>query len=285
MTEDLRQGPILDLNRSSSKFLRERLTYYSRNHGLFAAGSRKLLAGLERAPELSERLKSVEQTISEIELENAIQVAFQYFRNGITNCITIMVDHDPDVDTHDYSEAQRQLEKYQIVANELELIFKKLTEVPFDEESGQSFLDVTTVMISSEFSRTMRQVGMSIDATGTDHNPLTNTVLLAGKGIRGGLIIGGSDLELIDEQGQYSYLSAAHQRLDPYLLSPMGKPIDFETLSLKPGLPEQFILEEYLTFPSIVNTLFHLSGVNEDLYFRWGPGSSQNAPILQSILT
>ena len=52
--------------------------------------------------------------------------------------------------------------------------------------------DVTTVMIASEFGRTLRSLDSPIDNTGTNHNQFSNSVLIGGKGIRGGMVIGES---------------------------------------------------------------------------------------------
>jgi hypothetical protein len=284
LAQDLRQGPGLDLNSRSAKFIQERLAVHGAGSGLFSQGSRKLLNGLQRAPQLAEALKSVTDDPNLSGLQAALGVAFQYFTRGVTTCMTIMVDHDPDIDTHDSGSAQDQLNKYRVIVDELALIFDWLTKTPFDATSGRSLLDVTTVMISSEFSRTMRQQGSRIDATGTDHNPLTNTVLLAGKRIQGGLIVGGSDLEDVDADGHFLNVSKAHLNQDPGLFNIMGRPLDFERLGPRPGLPETFVLEDYLTFPSIVNTLFYLSGVKEESYFRAGPGSARTAPVLTKLL-
>ncbi|MBX2994514.1 MAG: DUF1501 domain-containing protein [Bdellovibrionaceae bacterium] len=56
--------------------------------------------------------------------------------------------------------------------------------------SGQSLLDRTTFMITSEFSRT----AALNTSNGKDHNPLTNSVVLLGPRIKGGTTIGGSNL-------------------------------------------------------------------------------------------
>jgi hypothetical protein len=55
-------------------------------------------------------------------------------------------------------------------------------DTPFDQT--HNYHDVTTVLVSSEFSRTLRQRDRPIDATGTDHNPYCNSLLVAGKEIR-----------------------------------------------------------------------------------------------------
>jgi hypothetical protein len=55
---------------------------------------------------------------------------------------------------------------------------------------GVSLFDRTVFMVISEFSRTPALNG----AKGKDHNPLTNSVLLAGGGINGGKVVGESHL-------------------------------------------------------------------------------------------
>lgn len=98
--------------------------------------------------------------------------------------ITLM----PDLDTHDRHEdrhlpAQTQL--WQSIA-EIFAIFKNL---PYGQGS---LFDQTTFMVVSDFARTPALN----PAGGKDHNPLTNSVLLAGAGVRGGSTIGTSSLIL-----------------------------------------------------------------------------------------
>ncbi|HYX35653.1 MAG TPA: DUF1501 domain-containing protein [Oligoflexus sp.] len=285
LAEDLRKGIKLDLNTKTSAFIQQRMTQNSSGAGLFSQGTRKLLQGFQRAPQLSDALKSVTDSADTTGLSTALQVAYQYFMRGVTSCMTIMIDYDPDIDTHDKENAQEQPAKYKSLLDELAMVFQWLTTTPFDAANGKSFLDVTTVMISSEFSRTMRQERTEIDATGTDHNPLTNTVLLAGKGIRGGLIVGSSDLQSLGENRSFQNVSKAHRALDPALLCMMGLPMDLDSLQTRPGIEEDFVLEHHLCFPSVVNTLFHLAGVKEESHFRFGPGSSKRAPVLRKLLT
>ncbi len=61
--------------------------------------------------------------------------------------------------------------------------------------------DVTTVMVASEFGRTMRGAGLPIDQTGTNHNQFSNSILIGGKGIRAGMVLGASDLRRREGHG------------------------------------------------------------------------------------
>ena len=89
----------------------------------------------------------------------------------------------------------------------IDMIFETLKNTPYDDQ--RSMLDVTTIMVSSELSRTLRAEGPS-ENTGTNHNPLSNSILIGGKGIRGGLVIGETDME-----NSTVVLSEAHISVDP----------------------------------------------------------------------
>jgi hypothetical protein len=104
-------------------------------------------------------------------------------------------------------------------------------------------LDVTTVMIASEFGRTMRARDMPINDTGTNHNQHCNSVLIGGKGVRGGMIIGASDMQTADEQ-----VSKAHLAVDPLLEKSLGLPFDFANMRPRQDKPENFDIADYLTF-------------------------------------
>src|SRR5262249_5033269 len=133
------------------------------------------------------------------------------------------------LDTHDSTSAKQQPAVIGAIANEIAAVLGTLRDTVYNAQTGQSMLDVTTVMISSEFGRTMSQADRSIDDTGTDHDPLANTVLLAGAGIRGGLVVGASDLDQLTPSGDFSAVSRVHQGLDRDLVKTMGKPFDFAT--------------------------------------------------------
>lgn len=56
--------------------------------------------------------------------------------------------------------------------------------------SGRSLLDRTTIFITSEFART----AALNTSQGKDHNPMTNSVVLLGPGLKGNQVVGGSHL-------------------------------------------------------------------------------------------
>ena len=147
---------------------------------------------------------------------------------------------------------------------------------PFDAK--RSMLDVTTVMVASEFGRTMRAPEMPIQATGTNHNQFANTILLGGKGIRTGLVIGATDL--VDEKDTPS---RAHFAMDPALEKVMGRPIDFTTLRVRPVRPDAFDIEDCLTIGSVVNTLYAAFCVPKSRY-RSNGRNLPSAPVLDGLL-
>jgi hypothetical protein len=77
------------------------------------------------------------------------------------------------------------------------------------QQSGQSLFDKTLFVITSEFSRTP----YLNSARGKDHNPMTNSVILAGSGVKGGSTLGGSRL-----------ITAAQSKSN--FAYHMGRPID-----------------------------------------------------------
>ena len=111
---------------------------------------------------------------------------------------------------------------------------------------------------------------MPIHETGTNHNSLSNTVLLGGKGIRGGLVIGASDLA-----NDKAKPSGAHLAMDRALEKTMGLPFDFSTLRPVSELPDEFEVEDHLTIASVVNTVYSLFGVSQSNYRALG----RNLPI------
>ena len=156
-------------------------------------------------------------------------------------------------------------------------ILRTLKDTPFDEK--RSMFEVTTVMVTSEFGRTMRIDNSPISETGTNHNPLNNSVLLAGKGIKGGLVIGASDLE--DENAS---ASGAHLTVDKSLEKLMGRPFDFKTQTSRLDRPSTFDIKDYLTINSVVNTIYTLFDVPPNLHRavdRMGPPALTLPSILR----
>lgn len=188
-------------------------------------------------------------------------------------------------DTHGVEDARKQEELYSAVTDRIASLFNILAATPYDEGRGVSFLDVTTVVISSEFGRPMRQQQKPIDATGTDHNPLGNSAVIGGKRIKGGLIIGATDAATIDAKGAFTDISAAHRALDRDLTKTMGRPFDFRSGKPVSDLPGKFAPDSYITAASLVNTLMAAGGAGTVNFRKAGTATgSPTAPVVRQLL-
>src|SRR5262249_26626751 len=145
-------------------------------------------------------------------------------------------------------------------------------------DATRSLFDLTTVMVASEFSRTLRAADRPIQQTGTHHNQYANTMLIGGRGIRGGMVIGASDLP-----NEHAEVSRAHLALDPTLERCMGWPSDSTTMTPRRDRPEGFDIADYLTVTSVVNTVYALFGVDRQ-YWRTSRRDLPTAPLLQGLL-
>lgn len=212
-------------------------------------------------------------------LNDSVKTAFEYFSRGLTQSALISIQYD--LDTHDATQAKAQPGVFTKLVADLKNLFQALRQ-PFDAQRGLSFADVTTVLISSEFSRSMRQTTQPIDNTGTDHNPYTNTVLLAGRGIRKGLIVGATDLDRI-ENGELTGVTPLHRVLDPELIKPVGRPLDHASLEVSEVMPETFDPSRFLTYLSVINTVYSLFQVPEALY-KAPTRTAAKAPVLNGLL-
>src|SRR5262249_56713886 len=120
-------------------------------------------------------------------LEQRLAVIREVFRLGIARGAMFAIVDDLAFDNHAPAAAQAQGTSFMQLSTRLARVFNFLAQTPFDDQ--HSMLDVTTVVVGSEFGRTMRQDGKPIDATGTDHNPLSTSVLIGGPGIQAGLVL------------------------------------------------------------------------------------------------
>jgi hypothetical protein len=177
---------------------------------------------------------------------------------------------------HDADQAKLQPKLFADAVLKIAGLFRALVDTQFDAK--RSMLDVTTVMVASEFGRTMRAPDMPITDTGTNHNQFANSILLGGKGIRSGLVVGATDLA--DEKATPS---KAHLAMDPVIEKVMGRPFDFRTLGVRPDQPESFDIENYLTISSVVNTLYAMFSVPKSRYRSTGRNLPQ-APVLDGLL-
>lgn len=135
-----------------------------------------------------------------------------------------MQSNASDMDSHqDHNNRHKpvQLEYWQGVAD----LFARFKQTPYKDKS---LFDYTTFFAFNEFSRTPNLNS----ADGKDHNPFTNSFLLAGRGIRGGQVVGRSRA-LPNRQFDITQLRTLH----------IAAPMDYQTGR---ALPDH-ILEELVT--------------------------------------
>ena len=257
------------------EFIRSRLSANTAPKGRFAAASELMLAGLAGAPIVHRKLAllSVPDPQRSPE-EQAFGLIAECFRHSISRSAIYVLPEQFDV--HAADQARQQPRLFTDAIGRIATLFRALSETPFD--ARRSMFDVTTVMVASELGRTLRAPGAPIHNTGTNHNQFSNSILIGGKGIRAGLVIGASDLG--DETAA---VSKAHLALDPTLEKTMGRPIDLATLEVRPDMPAAFDVKDYLTIGSVVNTIYALFGVPKT-HYRTLRSDLPAAAVLHGIL-
>ncbi len=249
--------------------------------GGFKAAHDLLLQGFGKIPLLTEKLGSLTPEDSgESNVVGDVAAIYQFFKGGLATCGFYKFDtdlsEDLNLDVHDPGSAKKMPQVAKKVAEEIAAAIEYMKTTAFDEQN--SLLDVTTVLIGSEFSRTMRQMNVAIDNTGTDHNPLTNTFLMGGKGIKGGLVLGESDFASSTEA-----LSGAHLQLDKNKMSIMGRPFDYTTGRSSQKKPPEYLRTDYLSSQSVVNSIFEVFHVKKSIY-RLTERNGSAWPVIRHVL-
>jgi hypothetical protein len=131
----------------------------------------------------------------------AVKQAFMYTQNGNFD------SHSGHERTH-----MRDQTQYWQRASDLMTLFKNL---PY-KDTSESLFSKTTFLFTNEFSRTPALNGAIGRGAGKDHNPRTNSVVLAGRGVKGGQTIGASVLVTRAESENNRPIHA-------------GSPFDFQT--------------------------------------------------------
>lgn len=273
----LRQAPPMGGESALAQHLAKRFAANAQGNGRFSSGSKSLAKAFGESTDLSNRLQTMNVPSAEgSEALKTMGLVGEAFKAGITRSAVLVLSTNPGLDTHAADRAKQQPKMYAEIVSNISEILTYLKQTPY--KGGKSLLDVTTVMVSSEFGRTMRQKDRAIDDTGTDHNPLHNSMLLAGKGIRGGLVIGQTDKQTVDET-----VSDAHKTLDPDDLKIMGRPFDFAGNVARTDKPKVYQAGDYLGVGSVINTLYTLFGVAENR-FRLVERNGPLAPTLKALI-
>lgn len=239
-------------------FVRSRVAANARGPGRFATGAARMETALADAADMHTRLARIEAPDGDGNAEDqSVSLMAQCFRLGIARSAIYQLPEN--FDTHALDDARKQPQLFAAAIARIVDLFDALIETPYD--TRRSMLDVTTVMVATEFTRTLRSSDAPVTSTGTHHNQYSNTIWLGGKGIKPGLVIGASDLA--DEQAA---ASKAHLALDPNLERAIGRPFDFATMQPRPDAPETFDLRDQLTIASVINTVYSLFDVPRE---RW----------------
>jgi uncharacterized protein (DUF1501 family) len=256
-------------------FMRRRLALHAGGPGRFSAGSSLMLAGLDGAQQVHRQLASLTAPREDLSPEQqSLALIAECFRLSISRSAIYVLPESFDV--HAADQAKAQPKTFTDAIGRIATLFKGLNDTPFDTK--RSLFDVTTVMVASELGRTMRGSDLPVDQTGTNHNQFSNSILIGGKGIRAGMVIGASDLA--DEKAT---VSKAHLALDGVLEKAMGLPFDFANLMPRPDLPDSFDIKDYLTIGSVINTVYALFDVPKANY-RALRRDLPAAPVLHGLL-
>jgi hypothetical protein len=276
----IKKFPSIDLKLPTLSHIKGRMEQNGLGMGRFSAASRVLSNSLSEAPSLAASLSQVDLGATNkdgvTEEEKFLHLMSGLFKSGVTKSAILGIEPNQQVDTHDSESAKNQPTLYRELAEKLEIVFRGLRDIEF--KPGVSLWDVTTVLVGSEFGRTMRQVGSAINESGTDHNPLNASLIIGGKGIKGGMVVGASDFKSSKES-----LSGAHLEKDKAKLKTMGRPFNLGSLLPSNSQPEQFHVDHYLNVASVVNTIYQNFGVSADKY-RVLERNGPSAPILRALL-
>ena len=282
----LRQNPLHSQQSRLSQFVQSRYSRLGTGRGALAQGARKVEGSFETSHDLSQMMSSIQIPASSgSEMADNAQYLASLFKGGITRSAQMALFPQltgggfANVDAHDNGSARTYSEIAESLMSQVADLFSHLANTPFD--ASRSLLDVTTVMVTSEFARSLKSLFGPFEHTGTEHNGLTNTMLLLGKGIKAGLVVGASDYQTPTE-----VLSQAHvgpNGVDPQKYRTMARPMDLSNLTVRSDLPLGFVQEDYLNVTHVTNTLLKLFGVPEPLH-RPLRSNTPIAPILRGIL-
>ncbi|WP_088348688.1 MULTISPECIES: DUF1501 domain-containing protein [Rhodomicrobium] len=276
LPERLRQLPPAHAGDPITEFVRSRLDAVAQGDGRLSGGASLMRTALDNSPNVHRKLAALSPNNPNDSTEKqAIALIAECFRLSLSRAAIYVLPEQFDVHAPDLAKGQPKL--FSGAIDKVAALLHGLAETPYDAK--RSMFDVTTVMLATEFGRTLRAPDMAIDATGTNHNQYSNSILMGGKGIRGGMVIGASDMA-----DPNAPISKAHFAVDPVLEKTVGMPFDFKTMRPRTDLPEAFDVDDYLTIGSVVNTLYALFNVPTSYHRKMGR-DKQTAPVLNKLLT
>jgi hypothetical protein len=263
----------------------ERFEANGKGRSLFETSSRSAHTSFKRVPNLAQVLAKPTSGSGGSEFQQAVDTALEYLRMGVTAAVTVVYEGDPLLDVHGGSSAANT----DLWKDMIQEVYQALSKLDTEFKDGLRMRDVTTFLVSSEFSRTTRQT-KTFSSSGTDHNAYTNTILIGGKGIQTGLVVGASDLD--DPQfSSMSQLSGAHKSIEGRSGGPlfiMGKAYDFKDRRVHSLQPDTLDRKNFICWPSVVNTLarvFAQSGTSAELRLEDGSTARVIDELIEPVRT
>lgn len=188
------------------------------------------------------------------------QIVAAAFMSDVASCAQLDV-FPPGIgfDTHAGHAGQHMAAQRQFWEG-IDKLFTLFKKTPYGTNGGSLF-DHTTFMVTSEFSRTP-----ALNASGgKDHNPMTNSVLLAGRGVKGGQVVGGSRLVKATESPEgFSYHIAY--------------PIDYATFEVQTSRTP----EAKMIFPeNVIETVATIMKVDRNIFRSTPPGTLPLLPLVK----
>ena len=272
MVKSMKDKAPLNLESQVWRFISSRYAANS-GEGSFSSSASKMNLSVPGSAKLEDYIRSVE--LPSTDKVSFLDVIGEFFKKGISKSAVVSEDI-LGMDAHAASDAKKCPTFAETIAKRTRDTINFLKSTPYDDK--RSLFEVTTLMVSSEFGRTMLQKNVDFDESGTDHNNFNNSVILAGNKIKGGQVIGQSDWRVEGEE-----LSKAHISKDDEIKRIFGKPFDFTSMKPRTDLPEEFKIQDYLTVGSIVNTLYSAFGVDMK-YYREFERNAGRPPVISQIL-
>lgn len=289
LSDALKKMDWSKINSPGMEYLLSRLPSLSKDlpsQSPFLKGVGEFQAAWPRSFDLGAKLRelpAVQET--QDRLLSVLKLAKFFFESGITTSVSILTfesfqnEFFGNFDTHNSLDARGQGGTYKNLVQGIKSVIDFFRNNRFGN-TQRSLFDVSTILISGDFSRTMRQIDRAIDDTGTDHNTLSNFALLAGKGIRGGKVIGKSDLDQLNANGEFSDVNPLHRTLDPELIKVIGRPYDFGRGS---AWPEKYDPTKFITVPNIFNTIMTAMNIPHE-HWKYPRSTMSPSPIWELLL-
>jgi hypothetical protein len=101
-------------------------------------------------------------------------------------------------------------------------------------------------------------------------------------------VFGASDLDQLDQSGNFTNLTPVHadkqNGLDPDLLKAWGKPFDFSNATPSAAKPQNYQQSDYLTYHSITNTVLDILDRERRLDRIKLGRNGQEAPAIKKLI-